>query len=695
MKIETAYAALLLGTSMLAITPQALAQEAVEAPAAADESDDVVVVVGALTDVDLDRKAIQAIQANDLSDLFRNVPSVAVGGSLGIAQKIYVRGLEDSMLNVTIDGAPQRGTLFHHVGRVSIEPELLKSVQVQAGAGEADSGFGAIGGAIRFRTVDPTDLLRNGRDFGVMAKGGWFSNDGYKLSGTAYARLTGDIGILASFVHVDRENFKDGNGTTLRGTAAKQQLGFVKIGGDLGAGHRLTLSYEQRNEEGEFGMRPNWPVLESGPSSRLFAVKGKRQTAIANYGFETGVGIDLEATGYWTRTEFTQDRSDRWGPYGANIDSWGFDARARIRRGDHDVTIGFEHRSDRVVGQYLGAPAQWQAWAWDPKVGRFEEKGALMGVYIQDRWRVVEPLLLSFGARYDAYDLDQVTYRKGIDSDGVSFNAGATLDVLPGLSLNAGYAEAFRGKEIGDGFTLEKRPGRVSLAPGLRPERVENIEGGVKYDRGGITASAVYYRSKIRDVVLDQLGADRTPGTIQDAVFYENVGNFKAEGFELRAGYRTGPFSIEGYYNHYDSRLNGKRIEGYEQIALGNSMGDNWAVTAAFEPSSDISLRATVTRYEDLNDIEVLFREKQLGYVTKTYFIDKPGYAVVDISGTWRPFGTDMVELQAAVYNLLDKQYRAHASVADYGQIGLVDYAGVRGLPEPGRNIRLSVSFRY
>lgn len=691
MRTETAYAALMLSAAMLSTIPQAQAQDAA-GETRADDGGEVVVVVGALTDVDLDRKAIQAIQANDLNDLFRNVPSVAVGGSLGIAQKIYVRGLEDSMLNVTIDGAPQRGTLFHHVGRVSIEPELLKSVQVQAGAGEADSGFGAIGGAIRFRTVDPTDLLREGRDFGVMAKAGWFSNDGYKLSGTAFARLTGDIGILASFVHVDREDFKDGNGTTLRGTAAKQQLGFVKIGGELGGGHRLTLSYEQRDEEGEFGMRPNWPVLAN---DRLFAVEGKRQTAIANYGLETAIGVSIEATGYWTRTEFTQNRTDRWGLYGANIDSWGFDARARIRRGGHDVTVGVEHRSDRVVGQYLGAPAQWQSWAWNPAIGRFEEKGALMGVYLQDRWRVVEPLLLSFGARYDAYDLDQVTYRNGIDSDGVSFNAGATLDLLPGLSLNAGYAEAFRGKEIGDGFTLEKRPGRISLAPGLRPERVENIEGGVKYDRGGITASAVYYRTKIRDVVLDQLGAVRTPGTIQDAVYYENVGDFKAEGFELRAGYRTGPFSIEGYYNHYDSRLNDKRIEGYEQIALGNSMGDNWAVTAAFEPSSNLSLRATLTRYEDLNDIEVLFREKQLGFVNRTYFIDKPGYTVVDISGTWRPFGTDMVELQAAVYNLLDKQYRAHASVGDYSQIGLADYAIVRGLPEPGRNIRLGIAFRY
>jgi hemoglobin/transferrin/lactoferrin receptor protein len=688
MMLQTAQAALLLGTAIFAMSSHAHAQDAPDMVEAQDD-DNVIVVVGALTDVALDRKQIQESQANDLSDLFRNVPSVAVGGSLGIAQKIYVRGLEDSLLNVTIDGAPQRGTMFHHVGRVSIEPELLKTVEVQAGAGEATAGFGAIGGAIRFVTVDPTDLLRDGRDYGVIAKGGWFSNDGYKLSGTVYGRLTGDVGVLASFVHVDRDDFRDGDGTTLRGTSATQQLGFVKLGGELGGGHRFTLSYEQRDEEGDFGQRPNWPVLAG---DRLFPVEGKRKTAIANYGLKTGAGIDLEATGYWTRSDFTQDRYDRWGLYGAQIESWGFDARARIRAGGHDVTVGAEHRSDRVMSQYLADAATWQPWAWDPNIGRFEERGTLMGVYVQDRWRVVEPLLLSFGARYDAYDLDQDTYRTGFDSDGVSINGGATLDVAPGLSLNAGYAEAFRGKEIGDAFVLEQRPGRISLAPGLRPERVENIEGGVKYDRDGILASAVYYHTRIRDVVLDQLGSGPAP---QSSTYYENVGTFKAEGFELRAGYRVGAFSIDGYFNHYDSRLNGRMIEGYEQIALGNSVGDNWAISAAYEPSSALSLRATFTRYEDLNDIEVLFREQQLGWIADTQFIDKPGYSVVDLYGTWRPFGTETVELQAAVYNLLDKQYRAHASVGDYSQLGLPDYAIVQGIPEPGRNIRLGISFRY
>ena len=680
---------LLASTVLFAALP-AFAQD-VSPPRDEDEGA-AITVVGALTDVAIDREEIELTQANDLTDLFRTVPSVAVGGSLGIAQKIYVRGLEDSLLNVTIDGAPQRGTLFHHVGRVTIEPELLESVEVQAGAGEATSGFGAVGGAIRFRTRNPVDLLKDGRDYGAIAKAGWFSNDGYKLSGTVYAGLFGDVGILGSVVHVDRDDFRDGDGNTLRGTGARQQLGFVKLGGELGGGHRLTLSYEHRDEEGEFGQRPNWPARVT---DRLFPVEGKRQTAIANYGLATAAGVDIEATGYWTRSEFTQDRYDRWGLYGAEIESFGFDARARFRRAGHDVTVGAEYRSDRVVSEYLGDPAMWQPWAWNPAIGRFEETGSLMGVYIQDRWRVVEPLLLSFGARYDAYDLNQVTYRSGIDSDGVSFNGGATLDVVPGLSLNAGYAEAFRGKEIGDAFTLEKRPGRISLSPTLQPERVENIEGGVKYDLYGITASVVYYQTKIRDVVLDQLGAVRTPGTIQDAVFYENIGDFKAEGFELRAGYRTGPFSIDGYYNHYDSRLNGNRIEGYEQIALGNSVGDNWAINAGYDPSPALGFRATVTTYQDLNDIEVLFRESELGFIDGTRFIDKPGYTVVDLFARFQPFGTDAVELQAAVYNLFDTQYRAHASVGDYAQLGEPDYAIVQGLPEPGRNVRLTAAFRF
>lgn len=648
---------------------------------------DEIIVVGVLTDTELDREQIQRTQANDLTDLFRGVPSVTVGGSLGIAQKIYVRGLEDSMLNVTVDGAPQRGTLFHHVGRVSIEPELLETVDVQAGAGEATSGFGAIGGAIRFRTVDAVDLLEPGRDHGALLKAGWFSNDGYKLSATGFSRLGGDIGILGSFVRVDRDPVQDGNGRSQAGTAARQELGFLKLGGDFGEGHRLTASVEQRDEKGEFGQRPNWPVRDG---DRLFPVEGERQTAVLNYEYTASDVFRLETTGYWTNTELTQDRYDRWGLYGAEIDTWGFDLRGRWWAADHAITAGVEHRDDEVSSEYLADASAWQDWAWDPALGRFVESGELLGLYVQDQWQVGDPLLLSFGARYDDYALKQDTYGDGVDSDGISFNAGASYELSDGLTANVGYAEAFRGKEIGDAFTLERRPGRLGLSPTLQPETVENIEGGIAYADARWNASVVVYEMTIDDVVLDQLGSGPAP---QDAFYYENVGRFRSRGVELRAGYRQGAFSIDGFYNRYDSRLNGHRIEGYEHIALGNSMGDNWNLAAAWDPTSQFGLQASLTHVEDLDDIEVLFREVELGWIDGTRRIDKPGYTVVDLFARWQPTQSGNLELFAGVYNLFDRQYRAHASVGDYS--GIPDYGIVSGLYEPGRNVRLTASYRF
>lgn len=655
-------------------------------PEAADPVEQIV-VVGALTDVEMTASQAEFRQANDLSDLFRQVPSVTVGGSLGIAQKIYVRGLEDNMLNVTVDGAPQRGTLFHHIGRVSIEPELLQTVDVQAGAGEATSGFGAIGGAIRFRTRDADDLLKPGQSVGVIAKAGWFSNDGYKLSGTAYGRLFGDIGIVASYTRVERENMEDGGGDELFGTAATQRLGFVKVGGDLGGGHRLSASYEQRDEKASLGQRPNWPVLAG---ERLFPATGKRQTVTVNYGLAAGGDVDLESTGYWTRSRFTQDRYDRWGLYGAAIRSLGFDARARIRRGNHDVVIGAEYRDDQVISEYLAASSIWGPWAWDPTVGHFEERGSIMGLYLQDHWRPADPLTISVGVRYDAYDLDQVTYRNGANSEGLSFNIGAEYELTDGLKFSASFAEAFRGKEIGDAFTLEKRPGRISLQPGLRPERVDNYEVGASFARDGFRGSVVYYNMAIDDVILDQIGGGPAP---QAPNYYENIGRFKAEGFELRAGYSHGPFSVDGYFSHYRSRINGYPVEGYEHIGLGTSVGDNWNVTLGYQPSDNLGFEASLTRFHDLNDIEVLQRNVAIGWIDRTQFVDKPGYTVVDLFGRWRPFGDERLTLLAGVYNLFDQRYRAHASVADYSTIP--GYEGVVGIREPGRDFRLTAAVRF
>ncbi|MDA8019777.1 MAG: TonB-dependent receptor [Thermoanaerobaculia bacterium] len=646
-----------------------------------------VVVTGGTTNDEISADELTFWQAEDLSDVFRTVPSVSVGGSLGVAQKIFVRDLEDTLLNVSVDGAQQTGTLFHHIGRVSIEPELLEQVEVQAGAGEATSGFGAIGGAIRFRTKTAADLLAPGQEVGVLLKGGYFSNETYKGSLSAFGRLNDSWSFLGSYVYTDRENIEDGNGDEIRGTAGEQSLAFLKLTGALSDRQLLTVSYERRDEEGEFGQRPNWPVLEG---DRLFPGAADRDTVVANYLLDLNSFVSFEATAYSTQSHFEQDRFDRWGLYGADIDTFGLDLRNTTEVGRHELIYGVEYRNDEVVSEYLSDPSVWADWAWDPSIGRFVEEGTLFGVYYQDHFQVSEPFLLSYGVRYDAYDLDQVTYGASTDSSGVSGNVGFLWQVSDHVSLSGGVAQALRGKEVGDGFTLEHRPGSPSIDPDIEAEQVTNSELGLVFDNGRWFASASFFQMVFDDVILDQIGRGPPP---QDGSYYENVGELESDGVELVFGFRNSSLRADLFFRTYDSELNGVPVEGYEHNGLANVSGDTWNLKLAYSPVANLHLGWNVTWVDDLNDIEVLHRAVELGWIDALQTVDKPGYTVHDLSAEWLPRGLDALAVNLTVTNLFDELYRDHASVADYNAIP--GWQGVAGLFEEGRNVRLSLRLRY
>ena len=664
---------------------------AVQAALAQDEADDgtieQIVVVGRITNVDVTAEDMERYQVNDLEDIFRHIPSVSVGGSLGIAQKIYVRGLEDTLLNVTVDGAPQTGTLFHHIGRVKIEPELLKTVSVQPGAGEATSGFGAIGGAVRFRTKDANDLLADDRNFGGLLKASTFSNDGEKVSASAYARLTDDWGLLASYVYVDRANVDDGDDNEILGTGAEQELGFVKLSGAIGDTQYLSLSYEFRDEEGEFGQRPNWPALAG---DTLFLGTGERETFVLNYSLDVNDALNLEVSAYSTQSDFVQNRFDRWGRYGADIDTWGFDIRNTTRIGNHTLTYGVEHRSDEVVSKYLDDESVWAYWTWDPSIGRFEEEGEATAVYIQDHYQVTDDLLLSLGMRYDDYSFEQKTYDESTGDDAWSGNIGIEYSVTPGLTFSAGYAQAMRGKEIGDAFTLEKRPGRLRLDPELDSEEVENFEVGMTYQDSSWFASAVYFDMEIENVIFDQLGRGPFP---QDGSYFENIGDFDADGYELQVGYQGERVRVNLSFSDTSSKLNGNPVEGYEQNGLGNARGDTLNLNADYEFSDRLQIGWSTMAVFGMDDIEVLHRGVEIGWIDELQTIDKSGYAVHDVYMRWQPLRRANIQLYFAVQNLFDKAYRDHSSVGDYTLIPGWDI--VAGLKEPGRDIRLTLSAQY
>ncbi|MGK0442683.1 MAG: hemoglobin/transferrin/lactoferrin receptor protein [Pseudohongiellaceae bacterium] len=637
---------------------------------------ETVTVVGQATNVLITAEKMQSYQANDLVDVFRHTPSISVGGSLGIAQKIYIRGLEDNFVNVTVDGAPQTSTLFHHIGRVTIAPDILTQVEVQAGAGEATSGAGSIGGSIRFKTKDVDDLLAQGDTFGGEVKASHFTNGGEQYSVSLYGRLTENWGVLAYYNDTDRDNFEDGNGDEVLGTASDQSLGFLKVSGSIGESQFLSLSYEKRNEEADFSSRPNWHVQ---PGDLLYASEAERETYVANYSLQQNDLLGLEVTLYDTVSSFAGGRFDWF----TEITSTGFDVRNTSQLGDHRIVYGVDYRDDEVD-------------SGDPLYAH--EEGSVFGAYAQAYSQLTDQLLLSYGVRYDDYDFEQKVLPGGLgeatklDDSDVSLNAGLSYELTDQWVLGLGYAEAYRGKEIGDGFTIETPYDGSAIADALKGETVTNIEASAEYSDENLNFKFAVFESEIEDVIFNKLYTGN---------LYDNAGTVETSGFEFDIAYRWGDFNLFAGYSNVDSEFDPKDgyytqnfssidISAYEFRHLGNSRGNSWNFGADYSPRADLKTGINIIHVEEL-EMDTLYQDFDQGWVPELYPLNKDSYTTVDIFAEWQ--ATQALSLNLAVINLLDEHYREHSSVGDYSAVP--GYELVVGPWEAGRDIRLSVSYSF
>ena len=594
--------------------------------------------------------------ASDLEDVFATQPEMVVGGGHAIAQKIYVRGLEDTQLNVTVDGAAQAGQAFHHTGRVQIEPELLKLVEVQPGTGDATAGPGALGGVLRFVTKDPQDLLRAGEPVGVLAKATYFSNaEGLKGHASVFGRLSDTWAALAAFTYQDLGDYEDGSGRRVASTGARQDLGFLKLVGRFDAGHTLRLGYDHNRDDGERNQRPQWVTSSFNPA---YPLTSERRTWNLGYGWQPGNDlVDLELTVFNTQSELEQNVIGRWGVYLGQIDSTGFDVRNTSRWGPHQLIYGVDYRKDSITAGSAAAPSEER------------EDGSIAGVYAQGTLELMPRLELGAGARYDRYRLTNINDRQ-LRSSGFSPNASLRWSATSDLTLLAGHARALRGAKVRDAFKLSSIE---TNAPGLEPERARTSELGFEYTRGAWRLNGKAYRTTVRDAVADPIGRPTQ---------YENVGTLRSRGVLLHTAYRWQRLAVGAGIHHNKSRLNGDRLNGYEHNGLGTSQGDTLTGSLDYQLNERIGLGWTGRFVKSIKALE-----------TSVGTVRKPGYGLHDVYANWRPLAGDAVTMSLVVKNLFDKDYLDHGSNEDFQHIP--DYEGIVGSREPGREFRVSVSIRF
>jgi hemoglobin/transferrin/lactoferrin receptor protein len=591
---------------------------------------------------------IEKIQANDLQDLFSQSPEVTIGGGPGFAQKLYIRGVEDQLLNITIDGAQQATRQFHHAGRISIEPELLKRVEVNAGAGNALSGPGALGGSVKFTTKDPEDMLKPGDQFGGLVKGMFSSNtDSFKTNTSLFGRLTDDWSAMVSYTQADVDNYEDGNGDEMLGTEADQEYLFAKVVGHLTDSQTLRLSFEKREDEGERSQRPQWRVAGFNP---LYPIESERETITLNYTLNpiNNPYLDLALTLYDTETEMFQN--GRFGPFTGTGESTGFDLRNTSILGMHNVTYGVDYREDKTIADGVSESAK--------------DDSKVKGIYIQDDIYITDALLLSGGMRYDDYELENEFANTQYREDDVSHNIGLNFHFTENFSAFASYAEAFKGPLAQDAFKV----GFTSNAADLKPEKAENVEFGVAYESISWFGSAKAYRSEIQDVI----GVSPSNRNL-----FDNIGDLDSDGYILEVGHRWKSVMARLSYHYNDAEVDGVEANAYDHNGIANTVRDTVIVSMdyQYDPQWNFGWNARFVKGRDNV-------ESSLGEV------DQPGFGVHDLYVQWTPSTTEDVRIGLALRNVLDKDYLDHSSVANYEGI-------LSGYNEPGRDVRLSVAWQF
>lgn len=615
-------------------------------------------------------------QADHLSDLLRIVPGVDIGGTHSVNSRINIRGLDDRELDIYIDGALQTNYLYHHLGNLLINPDILTSAEIEVGANSLTHG--GRGGAVRFRTKTAEDLLAGSENsFGGRVMGSYNSNAQTAYSGTAYGQLTDQLDALAYFQTIDRDNFEDGSGRETIGSDGTTDNLLVKLGFEPTENQRIQLSYDLLEDGGDYTQRPDMGVLTNSAITGdiLLPTDYTRETINLSYTLDLGDIFQLEASAYGNDLELTRDETNpNIRVQGGNTlkraatDNQGFNivASSDVTFGGvrHDLTYGvqlFEQNLTFFPDLQNNAPTTKQS---------SESKA----IFLEDQIHVTDSFRVRPGVRHIQYDVTYENTGETGDFQDLLFALAAELEPMPGLILLASYTELFSGPELAEPFA--GAGGNKIVNPALDAETGENMEIGFRYS-GDVGPGQLGLGANIFETQIDGfIGEISVPGTTTGQTQDTNLGELTVNGFEASATYSVGNWDLFLTHN----------VSDFDTSGLNTS-----SVSESFREIGDTTSYEVGYFFEDrnvsvaLNGQFVQAKETSLGE-------DKESYNIHNVMARWDDaFGFDGLSLTGGVDNIFDTSYTSHASRLGstfhpvFGALILDDV-------EPGRNYKLTIA---
>ena len=598
---------------------------------------------------------------SDIRDVFSGEPGIRVGSSVPMSQKVYVNGVEETNLAVSIDGSRQNNKVFHHNGTTLIDPAFLKVVRVDAGVAPADTGPGALAGSIAYETKDARDFL-DGDGIGAFAKS-TFNTNGSSLvtSLSGYGRHTG-LEALGYVTYGKGGRFRAGNGDKVEGTEIDTLSGLGKLAFESEAGHRFQVSYERVYDDAPRPFRANIGFITGRPpwEPRVRDYTLDRRNMVFTY-------TDSTPTDLWNpKVVLAYGRTDVETPIFLRP-TGGSTAPGRIpgEGGTSSLNGKIENKFGFALGSLTaGTDFYSDKGSYEDPTFAAGEKARNVGLYAQARLEPWERLRLSFGGRGDRQTFTGTTGEEWTNS-GFSHNVSGELDLLPRfLTAKAGYSHSWAGIPLAENFIMNTAwrygPG------GPEPVTADNATAGLEARYAGFTVEGRVFRTMLDDARAARFAAG-------SATLAHDV---KSKGYELGVGYAWADGFVRAKYADIDVTIDGQPADSDIGTYLATPVGRVLTVTGVHTVQPwNLTFGA---------DVEVVldYDKVQAGQQSLK------GYEVVNLFVEHRLHRYPNIALRADVRNLFDATY---ADRATYGQ----EFGTVTPLYQPGRSFLITASAKF
>lgn len=281
-----------------------------------------------------------------------------------------------------------------------------------------------------------------------------------------------------------------------------------------------------------------------------------------------------------------------------------------------------------------------------------------------------DKLVLSAGGRYDQYEIENNEGRSTDDSHEI-YSLGAAYKIIPGLSVRANYAEAFKMPTPYQLLSYVDYSawgmGIWTGNPDLEPEKSETYEIGIDFTKGSLSSGLTYFHTSFVDQIAYYQPAP-------DVWSNKNIASSTISGIEGTLEFDLGALFDWTYelapYASFTHLIEYKNDETGEDLYYN----PDW--------KASFGLR---------------FARRDIGFVSKLNFAYFNEWLITDYQGTGENSlgGYTVADLTISKTLFSLQKYGDVSIKADVRNLFNEDYELMQGYPLPGRTFFVGLKYEY